>query len=231
MVEQPTPAEGNRRKFPADRALLVLTLVLALFAAAASGFNGWRFARFEQEFKRLELEQRRAQIPLAEQLHLKHDFTFRLSQRSAPNKDAPGTYLITFTGKLTNNGKRPFKLHDSTISTWLGVPQLPAEKQKAITIKEPSPKDTYLKWEQQDRFATVRPAEGTLLNPQQEANIHSIFLVTAAEETFFGMGYHVYLEYAEEPTTTKSIAWDTFRMFDLRDAEARRDGSVKEKRE
>jgi hypothetical protein len=219
---QTPAADRNPGLFTIDRSMSVGTLALALIIAAASGLNWWNFTRLQQKtellVKKLDLDQLEAEILVAKKPHLKHDFTFRLVKLSAPTKDAPGTYLVTFTGKIANNGKRPFTVNRPMVETWLGAPiRLLGEKQKVITVNGPD-KDTVLKWEEQDRFEVGRPVDGSFLNPAEEAVINATFIVSATEGTFVGIGCHVSLEYEEGPAKTKSVPWDTFRILDLREA-------------
>lgn len=224
-VSPPVSPGGTAATFTFDRALLACNLGLSLLVAAALGGGWWKLARFEHELKaaqslqKLELERQSADVLVGKKPHLKPDFTFRVSKLSAPTNDAPGTYLVAFTGKFANNGKAPFTLNKTGLSAWLGTPkQSFAQEPKAFIVNGPF-KDTFLKWEVQERIDVGRPIDGRLLNPGEEALFDAAFWVTAAEGTFFGMGCHVYVDYAEEPGKTATVVWDAFHLLDLRSAE------------
>jgi hypothetical protein len=212
FTDFPAAPVRNPGRFTLDRVVLVCTLVLVGIATAISGANWWRLTRFEHESKTtIDLYTNRP--------HLRHDFTLNVTTRSAPTPDTPGTYIVTFTGKFANNGRLPFTLNNPGLSSWLGVPKKSiAEKHKAITFNAPY-KETLLKWDAQDRFDVGRPVDGRLLNPGEDIEFRSMFFVTAAQGTFFGLGCHVYLEYPGEPTSSTPYVWDWFRMVELRETE------------
>lgn len=182
----PNPASEKENRSPSyfDRALAIANFVLLLANSVGAVYLFGIYGSYELMHKRAELETQRKP-------HIKHDFETKVAVVNAPNGASPGVFSVSFTGKLTNNGKFPFTLGKDTMTLVLGTYD-PAKVKSTtpIVVNDPGSEGP-ITWGTPINVDVVGRAEPSILFPGEDNLAERSFLVAGPSHAFVHVRYSV----------------------------------------